>query len=187
MFRIYRSFPLKRSRASFHYEAEGSNRTEPEGTMNNETARNAARRFPVSYGLRYVMTPPATEPIGTGAGETVWMSRHEVAFLAKGPANVGDKVQIYIAWPVLLNDAVPLQLILNAEIVQCSGPLSIAKLTKHEFRTRRLQSSSMAARPLLPLAPVEQYPSRRMPYGQSAAAAIRPWQEGSRPAAAAAR
>jgi hypothetical protein len=157
------------------------------GTMNNETDREAARRFPVSYGLRYVVTPPAAEPRGTGGGETVWMSRHEVAFLAKGPTHVGDKVQIYIAWPVLLNDAVPLQLILNAEIVQCSAPLCIAKLTKHEFRTRGIQSPSMAARPLLPLRAPEQYPSRRMPYGGSAVAVSRPWQEGLRPAVAAAR
>jgi hypothetical protein len=155
--------------------------------MNDETGRNAARRFPVSYGLRYVMTQPAAERTGTGTGETVWMSRQEVAFLAKGSARVGDKVQIYIAWPVLLNGMVPLQLILNAEIVQCSGPLCIAKLTKHEFRTRGIQSSSMAARPLLPVVVTEQYPPRRMPYCESAAAVSRPWQEGLRPAAAAAR
>jgi len=155
--------------------------------MNDETGQNTSRRFPMTYGLRYVMTPPAAERTGTGAGETVWMSRQEVAFLAKGPACVGDKVQIYIAWPVLLNGAVPLQLIVNAEIVQCSGPLSIAKLTKHEFRTRGIQSSSVGARPLLPLPALEQYPSRRLPYGETAALVSRPWQEGLRPAAAAAR
>ena len=155
--------------------------------MNDETGQNTSRRFPMTYGLRYVMTPPAAQPTGKGAGETVWMSRQEVAFLAKGPACVGDKVQIYIAWPVLLNGAVPLQLIVNAEIVQCSGPLSIAKLTKHEFRTRGIQSSSVGARPLLPFPAPEQYPSRRMPYAQTAALVSRPWQEGLRPAAAAAR
>jgi len=155
--------------------------------MNDETGQNTARRFPMSYGLRYVMTPPAAERTGTGAGETVWMSRHEVAFLGKGPACVGDRVQMYIAWPVLLNGAVPLQLILNAEIVQCSGPLSVAKVTKHEFRTRGIQSSSMGAGHRLPLPVPEQYPSRRMPYVETVAAASRPWQEGLRPAAAAAR
>ena len=155
--------------------------------MNDETGQNTSRRFPMTYGLRYVMTPPAAQPTGKGAGETVWMSRQEVAFLAKGPACVGDKVQIYIAWPVLLNGAVPLQLIVNAEIVQCSGPLSIAKLTKHEFRTRGIQSSSVGARPLLPFPAPEQYPSRRMPYAQTAALVSRPWQEGLRPAASAAR
>ena len=155
--------------------------------MNDETGRNAARRFPMSYGLRYVMTQPAAERTGTGAGETVWMSRHEVAFLTKGSARVGDKLQIYIAWPVLLNDAVPLQLILNAEIVQCSEPLCIAKLTRHEFRTRGIQSPSMVARALLPVVVPEQYPSRHMSYGGSAAAVSRPWQEGLPPAAAAAR
>ena len=158
--------------------------------MNDETGQNTSRRFPLCYGLRYVMTPPAadrTVASRTGAGETLWMSRHEVAFLAKGPASVGDKIQMFIAWPVLLNGAVPLQLILNAEIVQSSGPLSIAKLTKHEFRTRGIQSSSMVARPRLVLPAQEPYPSRRMPYGETAALVSRPWQEGLRPAAAAGR
>jgi hypothetical protein len=163
----------------------GSNRTEPEETMNDETGQNTSRRFPVSYGLRYETTPPAAER--TGVGETVWMSRHEVAFLAKGPACVGDKVQMYIAWPVLLNGAVPLQLIVNAEIVQCSGPLSVARLTKHEFRTRGIQSSSMAARHRLPLPAPAPYASRPMPYAGTAALVSRPWQEGLRPASAAGR
>jgi hypothetical protein len=154
--------------------------------MNDATGQNTSRRFPVTYGLRYVMTAGAAEL--TGVGETVWMSRHEVAFLAKGPASVGDKVQIYIAWPVLLNDAVPLQLIVHAEIVQCSGPLSVAKLTKHEFRTRGIQSSLMGAKhQLQPPAPMAQYPNRHMPYAEPAVAASRLWQEAARPAAAAFR
>jgi hypothetical protein len=166
-------------------QLKGSSKTEPEGTMNDETGRNTPRRFPISYGLRYVTSPPAAER--TGAGETVWMSRHELAFLAKTPASVGDKVRIYIAWPVLLNGAVPLQLILNAEIVQCSGPLSVAKLTRHEFRTRGVQSSSMGVRPRVALPAPEQYPFRRMPYADQAVVVGRPWQEGLQPAAAAGR
>jgi hypothetical protein len=168
----------------------GSYKAKPEGTMNDETGRNISRRFPMSYGLRYVMMPPGA--VRTGVGETVWMSRHEVAFLAKGPACVGDKVQMFIEWPVLLHDVVPLQLTVNAEIVQCSGPLSVAKLTKHEFRTRGIQSSSIGCSPVgarlrLPLPAQEQYPSRRMPYGETAAFVSRRWQEGLRPAAAAGR
>ena len=158
--------------------------------MNNETEQNVSRRFPMSYGLRYVMMPPAADR--TGAGETVWISRHEVAFLAKGPARVGDKVRMFIEWPVLLHDEVPLQLTVNAEIVQSSGPLSVARLTKHEFRTRGIQSSSMGCssmgakhRLLLPAPP--QYPSRLMPYAGTAALVSRSWQDGLRPASAAGR
>jgi hypothetical protein len=139
----------------------------------------------MSYGLRYVMMPPAAAR--TGLGETVWISRHEVAFLAKGPASVGDKVQIFIEWPVLLNNEVPLQLTVNAEIVQNSGPLSIARLTKHEFRTRGIQCASMGARqwPALPV--LQPYPSRRVPYAETMVAASRPWLDGLRPASAAGR
>jgi hypothetical protein len=64
------------------------------------------------------------------------MSGKEVAFLAKGPATVGDRVAMYIEWPVLLQGEVPLQMIVNAEIIQRSGPLSVARIAKYEFRTR---------------------------------------------------
>jgi hypothetical protein len=151
--------------------------------MNDETGQSISRRFPMSYGLRYVMMPPAAAR--TAVGETVWISRREVAFLAKGPACVGDKVQMFIEWPVLLHGEVPLQLTLSAEIVQSSGPLSVARLTKHEFRTRGIQCSSMGAghRPALPSPPP--YPARRMPYPETIVVASQPWQDGLRPASAA--
>lgn len=112
--------------------------------MNGNTGGNTARRYPMSFALRYEMAAP--EIARRGVGETVWMSSREVAFLAKGPIGVGDKVALHIEWPVLLEGEVPLQLTATAQIVQCAGPLSIARLAKHEFRTRRIQSLSMGAR-----------------------------------------
>jgi len=139
--------------------------------MFDEAGRNASRRYPMSYGLRYVMAPPA--PAWPGAGETLWMSRHQVAFLAKGPACVGDKLQLFIEWPVLLLGEVPLQLVATAEIVQRAGPLNVAKLTKYEFRTRGGPSCSMGAKHRQLLPGLEPRPARRIPSTKAAAAAGR--------------
>ena len=59
------------------------------------------------------------------------MSGKEVGFLSKGTVGVGDKMVLHIEWPVLLGGEVSLQLMATAEIVQRSGPLSIARLVKH--------------------------------------------------------
>jgi hypothetical protein len=112
--------------------------------MNGSPGKNMARRYPMSFALRYESAAP--EMARSGVGETVWMSCREVAFLAKGPLGVGDKVALHIEWPVLLEGEVSLQLTATAQIVQCSGPLSIARMAKYEFRTRGVQSSSMGTR-----------------------------------------
>jgi|HubBroStandDraft_1064217.scaffolds.fasta_scaffold119951_2 hypothetical protein len=131
--------------------------------MNHQNCRDFTRRYPLTFGMRYVTSAPG--PGRPGVGETVWMSGKEVAFLAKGPAGVGDKVAMYIEWPVLLEGEVPLQLIVTAEITQRSGPLSVARMTKHEFRTRRVPSSAIQPQPQpqLPFSTWDIRPARQMP------------------------
>jgi len=132
--------------------------------MKRNTAQKIARRYPLNFAVRYVIGPPETAR--TGIGETVWMSRSELAFRAEGPACVGDKLVICIEWPVLLRGEVPLQLAVGAEITQRLGPLSVAKLTRHEFRTRSLQCSAAARQ--RPPAQVWEMPStRQMPATQT--------------------
>jgi hypothetical protein len=129
--------------------------------MNGKNGTSFTRRYPLTFGVRYVTAGPG--PGRPGVGETVWMSGKEVAFLAKGPATVGDKVAMYIEWPVLLQGEVPLQLIVNAEIVQRSGPLSVARMIKYEFRTRGALSSALKLQPQLPVSTWDMRPAQQMP------------------------
>ena len=122
--------------------------------------KNFTRCYPLTFGVRYVTAEPG--PGRPGAGETVWMSGKEVAFLAKGPATVGDKVAMYIEWPVLLQGEVPLQLIVNAEIVQRSGPLSVARMIKYEFRTRGALSSALKLQPQFPFSTWDIHSARQL-------------------------
>jgi hypothetical protein len=129
--------------------------------MNNDNGRNLTRRYPVTFGVRYVTAEP--EPGRPGVGETVWMSGKEVAFLAKGPATVGDRVALYVEWPVLLQGEVPLQMIVNAEIIQRSGPLSVARIAKYEFRTRGALSAVIKQQPQVPFSTWDIRAARQMP------------------------
>lgn len=129
--------------------------------MNGDTGPNITRRYPVSFAIRYVTGLPAEER--TVVGETLWMSRGEMAFMTKEAAFVGEQVVISIEWPVLLQGKVPLQLTVTAEIVERAGFMSVARLSKHEFRTRGLYSRSTDAQPSLPLPAWEAHPARKMP------------------------
>jgi hypothetical protein len=138
--------------------------------MNGDNGKNLTRRYPVTFGVRYVTAEPG--PGRPGVGETVWMSGKEVAFLAKGPAAVGDKVAMYIEWPVLLQGEVPLQLIVNAEIIQRSGPLSVARMSKYEFRTRGVLSSALKLQPQpqLPFSTWDKRAARQIPASRTVGA-----------------
>lgn len=138
--------------------------------MNDVVDNSVARRYPFSFAMRYITAQPAVAA-QNGVGETVWMSGKEVGFLAKGPAGIGDKVAMYIEWPVLLQGEVPLQLIVTAVIVQRSGPLSVAKIIKHEFRTRGTQSSAAAWQQHMPLSVWATHPARYIPLSKTAASA----------------
>jgi hypothetical protein len=116
--------------------------------MNGGNGDKVARRFPMCFALRCVTGPP--DIARTDSGQTVWISRAEVAFLSKAPADVGNKVVLHIEWPVLLEGEVPLQLTAKAEIVQRSGPLMIARMIQPEFRTRSLQAAARQAMALHP-------------------------------------
>jgi hypothetical protein len=129
--------------------------------MNDDIGKSLPQRFPMTFGMRYVIADP-TPAARHGAGETVWLSSKEVAFLSKGPAGVGEKIALYVEWPVLLQGEVPLQLIVTAVIVQRSGPLSVAKISRHEFRTRAVQSFAIP-RLQAPVSVWATQPSRYIP------------------------
>ncbi len=50
-----------------------------------------------------------------------------------------------IDWPVLLQGKIPLQLTMTAEVIERAGFLIVARLTRHEFRTRGLHSAYIRA------------------------------------------
>jgi len=141
--------------------------------MNGDIGKDVARRYPLSLALKYVAACPAA--VRNGVGETVWMGSRELAFLAKGSACVGDKMALYIEWPVLLQDEVPLQLIVTAQIVQRSGLLNIARMTRHEFRTRGAQSSAISGRTGLAITMWDGLSARQLP-GLRMAANAPQWQ-----------
>jgi len=150
-------------------DVQAYEQNESEATMNG-IDNSVARRYHFFFAMRYVTAQPAVAA-QHGVGETVWMSGKEVGFLAKGPAGVGDKIALYIDWPVLLQGEVPLQLIVTAVIVQRSGPLSVARMSKHEFRTRGAQSSAAAWQQHMPLSDWATHPARYIPMSKTAGSA----------------
>jgi hypothetical protein len=58
-------------------------------------------------------------------------------FTADRPLSVGKKLDLFVDWPVLLDGAVPLQLVASGVVVRTAGVVTAVLIKRYEFRTRR--------------------------------------------------
>ncbi len=70
-----------------------------------------------------------------GAGRTIDLSSGGILFEATKPLPVGLNVELSIAWPVLLHNVAPMQLVVSGKIVRSAGGNTAVLITAHEFRT----------------------------------------------------
>jgi hypothetical protein len=65
------------------------------------------------------------------------MSSKELVFSVDRPLTCDMKTDIAIAWPFLLDGRVRLQLVIEAKITSCGENWAEARITRHQFRTRK--------------------------------------------------
>jgi hypothetical protein len=100
-------------------------------------------RFSLALDFRYSIVAP--EPRAGGAGRTVWIGSHELAFVTDGSIRQGEKIQMSMTWPAALDNGVALQLTVVAIVALSLGTTAIAKLTRYEFRTRAAAKAGVPA------------------------------------------
>ena len=86
--------------------------------------------------MRYTVTDKQGSRI-TGFCHTISLSSSELAFTADRQLMAGQRLEVAIDWPVLLEGGVRLQLVLTGEIVRATQTMMILGIERHEFRTRR--------------------------------------------------
>jgi len=70
-----------------------------------------------------------------GVGRTLDLSSGGIRFDATRQLPVGLNVELSIAWPALLHNVAPMQLMISGKIVRASGSQVAVHVTQHEFRT----------------------------------------------------
>jgi hypothetical protein len=98
--------------------------------------RRAAVRFPVNLEVRYAVAG-RRKPVESGSGRTIDMSSSGLSFTADRALSIGQKLDMSIDWPVLLDLDVRLQLVASGVVVRSTGAVTALRLGRHEFRTRR--------------------------------------------------
>jgi hypothetical protein len=98
--------------------------------------RRASVRVPVNLAVRYSVVGHR-RPVETGSGRTIDMSTSGLSFTADRPLSIGQKLDLSIDWPVLLDGDVQLQMVASGVVVRTAGAVTALRMGRHEFRTRR--------------------------------------------------
>jgi hypothetical protein len=96
--------------------------------------RRFDRRYQIQLELRWKLIR-RKKIQDTGAGHTVDLSSGGVLFDAGRPLPAGLNVELSVAWPVLLHNVAPMQLVVSGRVVRSNGSQAAVQITQHEFRT----------------------------------------------------
>ena len=92
--------------------------------------------YPISIDLEYRL-PLSTRGAKTGHGRTVRLSSASIQFESEDYLPPGSTLEMLIAWPARLENAVALQLFVRGRTVRSRDRLITLEILCYEFRTRR--------------------------------------------------
>ena len=95
--------------------------------------RRSKARFPVKLTVRY-RTVSRHHSVN-GVGQTLNMSSGGLLVSAQHEVSAGSRLEVNVEWPLLLDGAVPLQLVAHGKVVRCGGSLFAISFAQYQFRT----------------------------------------------------
>lgn len=105
--------------------------------MSMASDRRLGMRFPIEMDLSYRVGPKTAECV---AGRTINISSTGILAQTEGAPAKGSKVHMSLAWPLLLDNRVPLQLIVDGRVVRAAEGQVAIRFERFEFRTSRESS-----------------------------------------------
>jgi hypothetical protein len=99
--------------------------------------RRASIRYPLTLDLRYSVFRRRA-PVETGLGRLIDLSSSGLRFIGQGHLEPGQKLDVAVDWPVLLDGRVQLQLVATGVVAWSRGTEVAMQIRRHDFRTRSL-------------------------------------------------
>jgi len=96
--------------------------------------RRTKRRFVIEREVRFRVLEQ-DQIVAVGRGKTFNLSSNGVAFVAENELPSGAFIEMSIAWPTLLEDHCPLQLIGFGRVLRSSHGKTVSTIEQYEFRT----------------------------------------------------
>jgi hypothetical protein len=95
--------------------------------------RRSKARYPVKLTVRY-RTVGRHQTVN-GVGHTLNMSSGGLLVSAQQEVSAGLRLEVNVEWPLLLDGAVPLQLVAHGKVVRCGGSMFAISFAQYQFRT----------------------------------------------------
>src|SRR5579884_2208889 len=96
--------------------------------------RRENRRYELVLELKWKLVR-RRKVLESGSGRTLDVSSSGVLFDAGRPLPVGLNVEMSIAWPALLHNVAPMQLVVSGRVVRSDNVRAAIQIVQHEFRT----------------------------------------------------
>jgi len=106
---------------------------------------DARRMFPIEEQIRYQIVKGSRINL-VGLGRTIEISSRKVRFTTQHTLKEGQKVRLAIDWPALLDKNCLMKLEIAGWIMESRPAEAIARIERHEFRTRGSQLTLVSAR-----------------------------------------
>jgi hypothetical protein len=106
----------------------------PEGTDTIAGERRENRRYQLQLEVKWKLIR-RRRVLDTGTGHTIDVSSGGILFDAGRHLPERLNVELSIAWPVLLHNLAPMQLVASGRIVRSNGRQVAIQTVQHEFRT----------------------------------------------------
>lgn len=113
--------------------------------------RRSDRRYDINLNVRWKLIR-RRRVLDSGTGKTVDVSSGGLLIETDRELPSGLNIELSIAWPVLLHNVAPLQLVVAGRVVRTTGQRVGVRMVQHEFRTvsmpaERRAELQMMARP----------------------------------------
>jgi hypothetical protein len=95
--------------------------------------RRSKARYPVKLTVRYRTV--GRHQLVNGVGHTLNMSSGGLLVSAQHEVSAGSRLEVNVEWPLLLDGAVPLQLVAHGKVVRCGGSMFAISFVQYQFRT----------------------------------------------------
>jgi hypothetical protein len=106
-------------------------RPKPQQRRPGSEERRESRRFAIRLPLRYRGDGQS------GAGEVINISSSGVLFTTDSNQRPSGVLELFVSWPVLLNEAVSLNLVMVGPVVRTERAKAAVRVNKYEFRTAK--------------------------------------------------
>ena len=153
MFQLRNSIAKGKNKKELSKQVMTKRNRAPEQTLHEEVItdigddRRRKKRYPMNLQVEYKVVKNYLV-VGNGTGTSVDMSSNGIAFTTDQMLKVGSYLELSANWPVLLDGACPLKLVVFGKVVRSDERMTALRVDRHEFRTRKAGLTQTTSAPM---------------------------------------